>query len=243
MEIYNLHANIDPSIRAEHLGLPPLEPLGALLRLVPGLAGNAPPSHPELAILTFLTESPAVRTWDTLLAEGRRLHGVLGLDSHQNSVPIPLIDGDTGDSYRRMLHGFSEHVLVSEDAPRDDLRIKNAVRAGRYHLVFDVMGVPDGFEFFAVESGTRVEQGGTVSLSRGARLEVRAPRVCGASTPTWIRRRSGSGCFGPRPAAPSSSPGRRVDSPSPPTPPGPTGWRSAWSPSISGATPAALPAG
>ena len=242
MEIYNLHANIDPSIRAEDLGLPALEPLGALLQLIPGLAGEGPPPHPELAILAFLSESPAVRTWDTLLAEGKKLHGVLGLDAHQNSIPLPLADGDTADSYRRMLHWFSEHVLVPEDAPPDDLRIKDAVRAGRYHLVFDVMGVPDGFEFYAVESGTRVEQGGTVSLARGARLEVRAPGVWGLD-PTWTRRRSGSGSSGPAREEPSSSPARRGGSVSRRTRRAPTGWRSAWSRSTSGAMPAPWPTG
>jgi hypothetical protein len=174
IEIYNLHANIDPNIRADYLGL---SASGAITAVAEFADVNNTALEPDLALLSFLEPSaPALERWDELLADGRRVSGSAGTDAHQNALPITLRDGERGDSYRRLLRWFSNVALVGD--PSDPAAIKDALGAGRFFVVFEVLGTPAGFDVVAVGGPAGpVELGGEVSADAGATLEVTVPEV------------------------------------------------------------------
>ncbi len=174
IEVYQLHANIDPDIREDYLGLDRSGAITAAVEFA-DLSDDGP--VPDLALLSFLSENgPSLAVWDTLLAGGRHVSGSGGSDAHQNALPIMLRDGERGDSYRRVMRWFSNVVLVED---RTDIgQIEEALRAGRMFVAFELMGTPVGFDARAdVPGGEVVELGGTVSPSAGATLEVAVPAV------------------------------------------------------------------
>ena len=167
LEIYNLHANLGPDIRAM-MGLDPTAPLVAIL---PFINGDDAALEPDLAALAFLEENAAERArLDALWGEGRRVVATLGADAHENVVSLPLRDGERGDGYRRVLRWFSNHLLVTELGPAG---LVEAIRAGRAYGVFEVLGVPVGFDFRAEAGGVVAELGDTVVS--GATLIVEPP--------------------------------------------------------------------
>jgi hypothetical protein len=169
-EIYNLHANIDPGIREEYLGL---EPWGFTQSLQPFLLPNGP--HPDLALLSFLAPNgPALEAFDTLLSEDRHLVGTGGNDAHRNALNIPTRDGERVDSYRRMMRFVTHHFLVQEFSPWG---FKDALRSGRFHVVFETIGSPVGLDFHAESDGAITEMGDRAA--RGSTLRVALPRVHG----------------------------------------------------------------
>lgn len=173
IEIYQLHANIDPDIRAEELGLPAS---GAIQAVVEFADTNPGGPEPDLAILSFLLPNgPSLARWDELLALGHKVAGSGGTDAHQNALPITLKDGERGDSYRRMLRWFSNVALVADRT--DITQIEAALRGGRMFVVFEVMGTPVGFDARAVAAGGVTELGGEVAVSAGAILEVALPTI------------------------------------------------------------------
>lgn len=173
IEVYQLHANIDPDIRAEHLGLPAS---GAIQAVVEFADTNPGGPEPDLAILSFLApNTPSMTRWDELLAMGRRVSGSGGTDAHQNALPILLKDGERGDSYRRMLRWFANVALVADRT--DITQIESALRGGRMFVAFEVMGTPVGFDARAVAGGTVTELGGEVMVSAGATLQVTVPTI------------------------------------------------------------------
>jgi hypothetical protein len=160
LEIFNLHAAIDPRIREEHLGLDGDE----AIRRVAEFAEQEPTGpEPDLAFLAIFDENvPSLTRWQTLLAEGQRLTGTAGTDAHENALPILLRDGERADSYRRMMRWFSNVVLVEDRA--DPAQIEEALAAGRAFVAFEVLGTPVGFSFSAgdVEMGGEVAPGTTL---------------------------------------------------------------------------------
>ncbi|HVV81524.1 MAG TPA: hypothetical protein VHE35_00550 [Kofleriaceae bacterium] len=173
IEIYNLHANIDPNIRRDYLGLSPDGAITAAL----GFAGmDADGPEPDLALLSFLLPStPALTRWNELLAMGIHVAGSAGTDAHENSLPIILKDGERGDSYRRLLRWFANIALVAD--PTDPGQIEDAVRSGRMFVAFEIFGTPVGFDVHAVAGGDVTEMGGTIADDVGATLEVTVPTV------------------------------------------------------------------
>lgn len=173
IEIYNLHANLDPAIRRDFLGLSEDGALTAALTFA-GMDADGP--EPDLALLSFLEPStPALTRWNELLAMGRHVVGSAGTDAHENTLPITLKDGERGDSYRRLLRWFGNIVLVAD--PTDPAQIKDAVRAGQMFVAFELLGTPVGFDARAVTADRVVELGGTVAVDAGATLEVAVPTV------------------------------------------------------------------
>ncbi|HJL02668.1 MAG TPA: hypothetical protein RMH85_29485 [Polyangiaceae bacterium LLY-WYZ-15_(1-7)] len=169
LEIYNLHANVDPGIREEFLGL---EPVGFL----PELLAFTRASYrlpPDLAVLAFLDENrPALEKWDTLLAEGLRPTGTGGCDAHENAFPQLLGDGERADSYRRMMFWISNHLLVDEVSPAG---VEEALAAGRLYVTFEVFGSPVGFDFVGRAGEALFEMG--EDAPAGATLELTRPRL------------------------------------------------------------------
>lgn len=185
MEVYNLHANIDPKIREQSLGLPGL---GAVAGLAPWLQNRAPADggpEPDLALLGFLDENRVqIGKFETLLSEGQRLVAVVGSDAHENAFKQQLADGERGDSYRRLMRWFSNHLLV----PAGDLtptRVREALAQGRNYGVFEVFGAPVGFDFYAAgaEGAAGVAELGD-KMKGAATLHLVAPRI---PLPTGIR--------------------------------------------------------
>lgn len=173
LEVYNLHANIDPDIRRDFLGLPPAGAIAAAAEFA-----DTNPGHPEpdLAMLAFLAPNrPAIMKWDTLLGEGRRLAATAGSDAHQNAIPIPFADGERGDSYRRVLRWFGNIALVTD--PRDPVAVKAAFHAGRLFTAAEILGTPVGFDVRAVAGATTYELGEVLPRTEGAMLLVDLPAV------------------------------------------------------------------
>ncbi len=181
-EIYNLHANLDPNIRADFLGLEPLSYFRDLNAFV-----RSDTMPPDLAFLAFWEPNkPGLAAFDTLLSEGQHLVGTAGTDSHQNVIKTKMNDGERADSFRRMMRWFSNDLLVDEVTPS---AIKDALRAGRGYIAFEVLGTPVGFDFRAEAAGHVTEMGETVALEDAPTLVVEKPSIYGidADIPVTIR--------------------------------------------------------
>lgn len=175
VEVYNLHANIDPDIRRDFLGL---DPDGAIRAAVEFADTNPGHPEPDLALLSFLVPNqPAIEKWQQLLADGLHVPAVAGSDAHQNAIPIILADGERGDAYRRVLRWFGNIVLVAD--PKDPVQIEAALAAGRVFAVFEMLGTPAGFDVRAVDSTTTYELGDVVPLASQATLKIDLPTVRG----------------------------------------------------------------
>lgn len=169
IELYNLHANIDPKIRADFLGL---DGYAAIASAVEFADTNEGGPEPDLALLSFLSPNePALARWNELLAEGRKIAATAGSDAHENALPVMLADGERGDSYRRVMRWFSNIVLASD--PTDPAQIEAALAKGRVFSVFEIMGTPQGFDVVATGGG---ELGDTIPFS-GTHLLIKVPTV------------------------------------------------------------------
>jgi hypothetical protein len=183
LELYNLHANIDPRIQAEFLG----DPTGDVLGTVLPFALKRTKTHPDLGLLAFLGKNqPSLDAWSVLLQE-RPVVGTAGTDAHENVLPQKTIDGERFDSYRRMMGWFSNYVLT--DGPTLD-DFEAALRGGRLFVGFDTLGDPGGFDVAVFDAAsTRVaEMGDTLAWSEGfvmrAHIPVPKGQAEGAQTPS-----------------------------------------------------------
>ncbi len=172
IEVYNLHANIDPKIRP----LLGLDPGGAISAAAEFADTNPGHPEPDLAFISFVTPNqPAITTWNTLLGEGRHLPATAGSDAHQNAIPITFADGERGDSYRRVLRWFGNIVLVAD--PKDPAQIEAALKAGRLFTLFEVLGTPEGLDIHATGPTKTYELGDVIPVSDGATLSIDVPHV------------------------------------------------------------------
>ncbi len=175
VELYNLHANIDPKIRPMYLGL---DASGAIAAVADFADTNPGHPEPDLAFIAFFSPSgPALDRWNALLGEGKHVAASAGTDAHENALPIMLGDGERGDSYRRMIRWFGNIALV--DNPHDPAHVKAALASGRMFVAFEVFGTPDGFDARAVTATTTTELGGTVAVADAATFTVDLPHVLG----------------------------------------------------------------
>jgi len=176
IEVYNLHANIDPDIRVDYLGLDSSSAIAAAVEFA-----DTQPGHPEpdLAMLAFFSPNgPAIDKWQTLLGEGRHIAITAGSDAHENALPIMLADGERGDSYRRVMRWFANIALVAD--PTDVDQVKAALRTGRNFSVFELLGTPDGFDVRVHGKGGSIyELGATIPAADAQMLTVDIPTVRG----------------------------------------------------------------
>jgi hypothetical protein len=164
VEIFNLHAMLDPTKREDDLGL---DPFGYLDALAPFMTDDAG-AEPDLAFLAFYEEQGvSLAKWDSLNQVAFTV-ATAGTDAHENTIPAPMPDGERGDSYRRMMIWFSNITLVDGDAPAD---VQAAIAAGRSFVAFEILGTPTGF---AVSYGA-LEMGGEGAV--GDTLEVSCPTL------------------------------------------------------------------
>ena len=173
IELYNLHANIDPKIRPMYLGL---DASGAIQAVVEFADTSDPYIQPDLALISFLLPNgPSLDRWNEQLEEGRHLPASAGTDAHENSLPIILADGERGDSYRRMIRWFANVALVTN--PDDPTEIEAALNGGRFFVAFEMFGTPVGFDA-AIHAGANVAgMGDTVAPTAGATFDVTLPTI------------------------------------------------------------------
>ncbi len=175
MEVYNLHANLDPKIRETHLGL---DGLAAFAGLSPWLEARAVADggpEPDLALLGFLEDNSKERAhYSALLGAGYRLLPTYGSDIHENTFKGAMADGERGDSYRRLMRWFANYLIVPAGKVLLPSDLSTAIARGRGFSVFEAMGQPVGFDFVSEnKDGSRSELGSSVDV--GAKLTVRAP--------------------------------------------------------------------
>ncbi len=153
VEMFNLHAMVDPNKRSEDLGL---DPTSWLTDAAPFTSPDGT-AEPDLMFLAFYQEQAvSVEIWDDLSALGATV-GVAGTDAHQNVIDLKLRDGERLDSYRRMIRWFSNWLLVKEDTPTG---YREALSSGRAYAVFEALGTPVGMDVSVLSDGERVEVGG-----------------------------------------------------------------------------------
>ncbi len=176
VELFNLHAMFDPRKRAEDLGL---DPLGWATDIAPFTRPDAT-GEPDLFFLAvFAEQTPSIERWDALQAIAPVV-GFAGTDAHQNVLPIDLRDGDRGDSYRRMLRWFSNHLLIQADSwPPTPEAADEALAQGRLYTAFEILGTPTGLDFHLRGSGDSIVEMG--SSGQGSELYVSCPTLSDAS--------------------------------------------------------------
>lgn len=176
VELVNLHAAFDPRIRQEDLGL---DGVDWLQRIGP-FTDAAAAAQPDLMVLAVLAhQPPSLARWDALTMAGHHVVATAGTDAHQNVLPTEFPDGERGDSYRRMLRWWTHHIRVSPGDADDPAALQDALAAGHFTVVAEVLGTPLGFDvWLETDAGDTVETGGT---GGSGRLNVSCPTLAAGS--------------------------------------------------------------
>ncbi len=160
IEIYNIHANIDPKIRLNYLGL---SPFGGISKVA---AYSMDPYHQlnsDFAFFAFFKISQIYfNIWDQLIADNYHVTGLVGTDAHENIPGLYDSSGERLDSHRRLVRFISNYVLLKTMTVDS---VKDAIRSGQTSLVVEGISVPSGMDFFGNEGTTIVEIGHTASLA------------------------------------------------------------------------------
>ena len=177
IEIYNIHANLDPKIRKTSLGLDPFSHIAAILAY---LLDSDKKLIPDFLFMHFVMVHPSYfQKWDQLEFENFKMAGWGGTDSHENIFPQKASDGERLDSHRRLTRFMSNHLLVHSLDPEE---IKAALKKGRGSVVFEGFGSPVGMDFSATTTSGTYVMGDSVSLAGGsAQLHVVAPTLHSSS--------------------------------------------------------------
>jgi hypothetical protein len=176
-ELYQLHANLSPSIREDYLGLEPYSYLGDVAPFFfPVENGILDPPHPDLAPIAFLElNDPSITALETL-GQDRAIAITGGTDAHQNVFESLASDGERIDSYRRMTRWFNNRLKIEGEL--SPTSAKEALVAGRNHIVFETFGTPLGFDFRISFDDTTYEIGSEFDIARGiARVQVDLPTL------------------------------------------------------------------
>jgi hypothetical protein len=177
VEIYNLHANINPTMRETYLGW---DRFHHLLDVTVYFFDPFANQQPDLAFLFFLRVSDVyAQKWNKLIALGRHITGISGNDSHQNFFPGLANDGDRVDSHRRLTRWITNYFLTQHSTLNE---IKAALVAGRGMVVFEGLGTPVGMDFYAQNSTTIAEMGDTLTFeSQSTHVHAALPTLHSAS--------------------------------------------------------------
>jgi hypothetical protein len=172
IELYNVHANLDPRIAGPYLNYNVGPALADILRFQRAGTGL----DPEMLFMTFFQESANdLGKWAQLLTDGRRIPAVAGSDAHENVLPVPLTDGERGDSYRRVFRWFSNQLWVQGELTRESAM--EALRQSRVFVTFEAFGTPVGFSYTAQTGDRTREIGEEIMLSEAPVLRVTRPQV------------------------------------------------------------------
>lgn len=166
-ESYNVHANL-------------MMDKSTSLKLIAKLA-----THPEelpvgelLLIAIFAENQLDLLNWSSV-SQVKHIATSFGTDAHRNVAPGLLDDGDRLDSFRRLMHWFSNYVLVPEGqvATLDDRIYKDLIQKGHMFNVFDYLGYPIGFDFHGEVGTTIYEMGDVAPKDATVTLKVALPSV------------------------------------------------------------------
>jgi len=171
VEIFNLHAMLDPTKREEDLGL---DGLGWATAIAPFTSPDGT-GEPDLMFAGFFEEQTvSLERFDALNALAPMV-GTAGTDAHQNALPLVLRDGERGDSYRRMLRWFSNTLLAESKTPT---AAKEALAAGRLYVSFEAFGTPSGLDFYAsTNQKERVEMGADCTTCDTGSISLTCPSL------------------------------------------------------------------
>lgn len=198
IEIYNIHANLDPKIRAADLDWSPFSRLADLLVHLVDPWGEF---KPRFSFLAFLEVHPVYfEKWDALIANYQtdptqpKIFGYGATDSHENVFPQKASDGLRFDAHHRLVQLLSNHFLVPLSTPSQTPLQKfqallASIQNGRGWEVFEGFGTPLGLHFYAQQGSTLFLPGDELSLLGGSvQLGVALPRLHPASWPAQILR-------------------------------------------------------
>ncbi len=169
IEIYNIHANVDPKIRKKDLKISPFEHLaGILTHLIdPYRTLNA-----DFMFLHFF-DIPSVyfKTWNQLIARGLKIAGIPGTDSHENIFPQKASDNERIDSHRRMTRFVSNYVITNN---LEVASVKQALKTGSSWVVFEGFGTPTQMQFHINNTS---QCGTTVTLAQPLLAQLTIPSL------------------------------------------------------------------
>jgi hypothetical protein len=154
-----------------------LDNVGAVIEML-ALLISEPERLPEmeLALIAIFKENEADLFRWSKAVEQKPMPAVLATDVHQNAFPGTSPDGERLDSFRRLMHWFSNYLLVQSDQP-DDADLKEAIGAGRMYGAFDYLGYPLGFDFHARVGDELYEMGERVPAGQSAELNLSIPDI------------------------------------------------------------------
>ena len=164
IEMYNLHQNLMDNMAAA---------IEMILRLE-----TEPEMLPEMELgimMVFQESEKDLFRWSKAL-KIKAMPAVLATDVHQNTFKDPSPDGERIDSFRRLMHWFSNYVLVPQ-GEIDDAVLKEAIAQGRMYGAFDYLGYPVGFDFHALLGETVYEMGDHAPADTQVDLIVTLPKV------------------------------------------------------------------
>jgi hypothetical protein len=147
---------------------------------------------PELGLITIFQENTTILGLWAEMAQKSRIPNFLGSNAHENVLPGETWDGERFDSYRRMLHWWTNYVMLPGGTEVTEDAIKNAIAAGRTFGSFDYLGAPSGFDYHAEAGGKTYEMGDQIAPNVSTNLVVTAPTVVGLAsidTPPVVRVR------------------------------------------------------
>ncbi len=160
IEIYNVHANLDPKIRKKWLGKKPFDKIGKFLNYIADPYNSL---HADYIFMDFLEYSDVYfEKWNAMLAAGLHVTGVGGLDSHENIFSQKASDGQRLDHHRRMTRFFNNLVMTTAD---DIASVKAAIKAGLVYFAVEGMGIPIGLDYHGVVGGAIQEMGTTMTIA------------------------------------------------------------------------------
>ena len=175
IEIFNIHALIDPKSRKTYLGLAPFSHIPGFLTY---LVDPYKTLNPDFGFMNFLEVSELYFSkWNSLLAGALKVAGIGGTDSHENVFPQTASDGERLDAHRRLTRIMSNHVLVTS---LDLASVKAAIKNAQSYVVFEGLGTPALMDFYATTNGggTTVEMGNTGgAIGTGATIYVSLPTL------------------------------------------------------------------
>lgn len=173
LELFNLHALLDPGEREEIYGLDSF----SWIQDIGPFTTEDGTAEPDLLFLAFFQELlPNVERWDALSARGPAV-GTAGTDAHRNVMPLLLRDGERPDGFRRNMRWFSNHLLARE---RTAGAADEALAAGRLYAAFEALGTPYSLSFWYVDPMGEEHEMGDDAVAGGV-LNLDCPRLAPAS--------------------------------------------------------------
>ncbi|RJO63370.1 MAG: hypothetical protein C4523_20565 [Myxococcales bacterium] len=164
IEMYNLHQNM-------------MDNLGGAMKMVLMLESE-PEKLPVMELLPigiFWESEKDLYRWSKVVMQ-RPIPAVLATDAHRNVFKSPSPDVERIDSFRRMMHWFSNHLLVAP-GPIDDAILKDTIKKGRMYGAFEYLGYPVGFDFHATRGDETFEMGDLIPAGANVMLHVSKPEV------------------------------------------------------------------